>query len=51
MPAEHETAVAQHETPQTDHTPAPAKAITIGLVAWCLFGGLLILGAYALLRH
>jgi hypothetical protein len=51
MPSQHETAVAEHETPQTDHTPAPAKALSIGLVIWVLVAGLVALGAYALLRH
>ncbi len=48
MPTEKETAVAQHETPQTDHTPEPAKKLTIGLAAWSLFGGLAVLAIYAL---
>ncbi len=47
MPADQETAVAPHETPQTDHTPAPAKTLTIGLVVWLLVGGLAVLGVYA----
>jgi hypothetical protein len=49
MPADRETAVAPHETPQTDHTPVPAKMLTIGLVVWLLGGGLAVLGAYAFL--
>jgi hypothetical protein len=49
MPAEKETAVAEHETPQTDHTPEPAKKLTIGLMVWILFSGLVVLGAYAYL--
>ena len=49
MPADQETAVAPHETPQTDHTPVPAKILTIGLVVWLLVGGLAVLGAYAFL--
>lgn len=49
MPAEKETAVAEHETPQTDHTPFSAKMLTIGLVIWLLVGGLAILGVYAFL--
>jgi len=42
---------AEHETPETDHTPAAAKALSIGLVAWCLFGGLLVVALYVLLKH
>jgi hypothetical protein len=49
MPADQETAVAPHETPQTDHTLAPAKMLTIGPVVWLLVGGLAVLGAYAFL--
>jgi hypothetical protein len=49
MSTQHETAVAEHETPQTDRTPAPAKALTIGLVIWLVAGGLAVLAAYAFL--
>jgi hypothetical protein len=42
---------AEHETPENDHTPAPAKALSIGLLAWCLFGGLILIGLYVVLRH
>jgi len=36
MPSEKETAVAEHETPATDHTPEPARKLTIGLAVWAL---------------
>ncbi len=46
MPSDRETAVAEHETPATDHTPEPARKLTIGLIAWVLVGGLAVLGVY-----
>ena len=49
MPAEQETAVSEHETPQTDHTPFPAKVLTISLVIWLIVGGLAVLGTYSYL--
>ncbi len=48
MATNNETAVSEHETPQTDHTPEPAKKLTIGLAAWTLFGGLAVLAVYAM---
>jgi hypothetical protein len=47
--SEHETAVFKHETPQTDHTPFPAKVLTISLVIWLVVGGLAVLGTYSYL--
>lgn len=44
MPSECETAVSEHETPSTDHTPFPAKVLTISLVIWVIVGGLAVLG-------
>lgn len=49
MPDQNETAVAEHETPKTDHTPFPAKVLTISLVVWLVVGGLAVLGAYSYL--
>lgn len=42
---------APHETPENDHTPAPAKTMSIALVTWCLLGSLALIGLYVLLRH
>lgn len=49
MPAERETVVSEHETPQTDHTPFPAKVLTISLVVWLVVGSLAVLGTYSYL--
>ncbi|WP_211910732.1 hypothetical protein [Tardiphaga alba] len=49
MPQHNETAVAEHETPQNDHTPFPAKVLTISLVVWLVLGGLAVLGTYSYL--
>lgn len=46
MSSEKETAVAEHETPATDHTPEPARKLTIGLAAWILISGLAVLAFY-----
>lgn len=49
MPVDRETAVSEHETPRTDHTPFPAKVLTIGLLIWLAVGGLAVLGTYSFL--
>lgn len=49
MHSSKETAVSEHETPQTDHTPFPAKVLTISLVIWLVVGGLAVLGTYSYL--
>ena len=46
MPSEKEAAVAEHETPATDHTPEPARKLTIGLAVWVLVGALAVLAFY-----
>jgi hypothetical protein len=46
MPDQKETAVAEHETPATDHTPEPARKLTIGLPVWILVGALTVLAVY-----
>jgi hypothetical protein len=48
MPSEKETVVAEHETPATDHTPEPAKKLTIGLAVWILVASLAVLAVYGL---
>ncbi|MET0905429.1 MAG: hypothetical protein ABWY10_05075 [Tardiphaga sp.] len=51
MPSENETAVAEHETPATDHTPEPAKKLTIGLGIWIIVASLAVLAAYTFLAR
>lgn len=51
MPSTKDTAVSEHETPQTDHTPFPARILTIGLAIWLIVGGLAVLGTYSFLLH
>jgi hypothetical protein len=51
MPSENETAVAEHETPATDHTPEPAKKLTIGLGIWIIVASLAVLAVYALVAR
>lgn len=46
MPSEKETVVAEHETPATDHTPEPAKKLSIGLMVWILVAALAVLAVY-----
>jgi hypothetical protein len=51
MPSENETAVAEHETPATDHTPEPAKKLTIGLGIWIIVASIAVLAVYALVAR
>ncbi|MET0968543.1 MAG: hypothetical protein ABWY18_05010 [Tardiphaga sp.] len=39
------------DTTNTDQTPAPAKALSIGLLVWCGFGALILLGVYYLIQR
>lgn len=48
MAADRETPVAEHGTPATDHTPEPAKKLTIGLLVWILAAALVVHGVYGL---
>ena len=50
MSSKKETPVAEHETPATDRTPTPAKALSIGLIVWILVGGLAVLGVFSFLQ-
>ncbi len=48
MTADNETPVAEHETPATDHTPEPAKKLTVGLLVWIFGAALVVFGVYGL---
>lgn len=50
MAFEETSLVASHETPATDRTPGPAKALSIGLVVWIIAGGLAVLGVFSFLQ-
>lgn len=39
------------ETTNSDHTPTPAKKLSVVLLAWCGFGALILLGVYALIQR
>ena len=39
-----------HETSDKE-TPPPAKKLSIGLLVWCGFGALILLGVYFLIQH
>jgi hypothetical protein len=40
-----------HDTSGGDQTPAPAKTLSIGLLVWCGFGALILLGVYFLIQR
>jgi hypothetical protein len=42
---------SERETSGPDRTPEPARKLSIGLLVWCGFGALILLGVYYLIQH